>query len=83
MSLAARITESTPKSQHGLPCSVGVLLNTLEGDELDALILMLGNPEERNGWSASAIYDALTAEGYAVGQQTITRHRRGRCRCGR
>lgn len=81
MSLAQRITEDVPRPVHGLPCSVGSLLNTLEGPELDALITMLGDPQKRNGWSAGAIYEALTAEGYEVGQQTISRHRRGRCRC--
>lgn len=83
MSLSQRITEQPPVSNHGLPCSVGQLINALEGPELEALLAMLGDPEKRDGWSASAIYDALTAEGYKVGYQTIGRHRGGKCRCGR
>lgn len=81
MSLAERITE-TPERKFGLPCSVAVLLNTLEGDELEALLLMLGNDEDR-GWAAGDIYDALKAEGYSVGFQSINRHRGNKCRCSR
>lgn len=82
MSLSERVTE-TPERRHGLPCSVGQLLNTLEGPELEALITMLGDPEKRDGWSAGDIYKALTDEGYTVGYQTIGRHRGGKCRCSR
>ena len=31
--------------------------------------------------SGSQIYEALTAEGYAVGRETIGNHRRGQCSC--
>jgi hypothetical protein len=65
---------------HGSPCSVGALLGQLDGDELEALRLMLGTPDKR-GWAAGDIYDALTAEGYAVSYQQINRHRGGKCRC--
>lgn len=82
MSLAERVKTPPATAIHGLPCSVGLLLDTLEGDELDALKAMLGTPEQR-GWSQSDIYDALTSEGYEVGRQSINRHRSGRCRCGR
>lgn len=81
MSLSERVT-TAPPSKHGLPCSVAVLLNTLEGDELAALVAMLGNEEQR-GWAAGDIYDALAAEGYKVGYQSINRHRGGKCRCSR
>lgn len=81
MSLADRITERPP-AKHGMPCSVAVLLNTLEGDELEALTLMLGT-ENAPGWTAGDIYDALAAEGYKVGYQSINRHRGRKCRCGR
>ena len=79
MALADRLTEP-PAPIHGTPCSVGVLLDTLEGAELEAFKAMLGTPEQR-GWSQDAIYTALTDEGYRVGRQSINRHRGGRCRC--
>lgn len=81
MSLAKRIQEP-PSRIHGLPCSVGTLLDTLEGAELEALKTMLGTPEQR-GWSQSAIFEALKDEGYEVGRQSINRHRGGTCRCAR
>ena len=82
MSLSDRV-KTPPTRSTGLPCSVRVLLDTLKGTELDALVAMLGTPEKRDGWSSEAIYDALTAEGYKVGRQSVGRHRRGRCKCGK
>lgn len=81
MALAQRIKDQQhPSKMSGLPCSIGVLLAQLEGDERAALLEMLGTPERR-GWSQHQIYDALTAEGYTVGRQSINRHRAGHCRC--
>ncbi|GAY07499.1 hypothetical protein [Pseudonocardia sp. N23] len=58
---------------------MSILLRTLPPDESAALQQMLDDA----GWSASAIHDAVTAEGYSVGRQTITKHRRSACRCRR
>ena len=79
MALSDRLNQR-PTSTHGKPCSVGKLLDELDGAELDALQTMLGTPEQR-GWAEGEIYDALIAEGYVVGRQSINRHRGGRCRC--
>jgi hypothetical protein len=79
MALSDRLKAPT-KPMHGTPCSVGALLENLAGAELDALRTMLGTPDAR-GWSASAIYDALIAEGHSVGYQQINKHRGGKCRC--
>lgn len=76
MALSDRI-ESTPQRIHGLPCSVGALLDRLNNDERAALEKML----HELGWSAARIYEALTAEGYEVGRQSIGRHRSRSCRC--
>lgn len=81
MALAERIN-TPPARRTGLPCSIGALEATLPNDELAALHVMLGTPEQR-GWPARAIYDALTAEGYPVGFQTINRHRGGSCGCAK
>lgn len=82
MALADRLA-NPPKPMHGTPCSVGALLEKLAGDERAALETMLGTPEQRSPWSASAVHDALAGEGYTVGLQTIGRHRGGKCRCGK
>lgn len=75
------LADRTPPTQmSGLPCSVGALLDRLDGDELAAFQQMLGTPEQR-GWSATAIYDAVRDEGYDIGRQSINRHRGRTCRC--
>lgn len=79
MALADKIT-APPKPQHGLPCSIGSLLNQLEGAELEAFQTMLGTPERR-GWPATAIWRACLDEGHEIGLQSINRHRGGKCRC--
>lgn len=81
MALAERVNTPRVKAVSGYPCSVGALLDQLEGAERDALLTMLGTPQKR-GWPASEIYSALRAEGHEVGHQTINRHRGGKCRCG-
>lgn len=79
MSLAKKV-EEPPVRVHGLPCSIGHLLDTLEGAELEAFKVMLGTPD-KPGWDASALYDAVRDEGHHIGRQSISRHRRGKCRC--
>ncbi len=76
MSLAEQLNQ-TPKRNHGLPCSVGALLDRLDPREADALEQMMGPL----GWSAARIYDTLAAEGHEVGRQTIGRHRSRSCKC--
>ena len=76
MALADRL-QNTPQRRAGLPCSIGALEDRLTGTEADALHAML----HTLGWSAARIYDALSAEGYEVGAQSINRHRAKSCRC--
>lgn len=76
MALTDRLGEP-PRRTTGLPCSIGALEEKLEGKEADALYAML----HTLGWSASRVYEALAAEGYEVGRQTINRHRSRACKC--
>lgn len=78
MSLADRVT-APPPPIHGIPCSIGALLDTLAGDELAAFQHMLGSSD----WTATAVYDAVRDEGYVIGRQSINRHRGRKCRCFR
>ena len=71
--------DQTPQRQHGLPCSIGAVLDSLPDDEAKALNAML----HELGWPAKQIDAALKAEGYTVGFQTINRHRGRVCRCYR
>lgn len=76
MALADRL-QDTPQRMPGLPCSIGALEDRLDTPEREALDAML----HELGWSARRIYDALAAEGYDVGAQSINRHRAKSCRC--
>lgn len=78
MALADRIT-APDYAQHGKPCSVGVLLDTLQGAELAALEQILAD----RAWSQAMVWKALTDEGYEVGMQSVNRHRGGKCRCAK
>jgi hypothetical protein len=78
MALSDRV-QSPPPPIHGIPCSIGTLLATLEGDELEAFRQMLAS----TAWNASMIYDAVRDEGHTIGRQSISRHRGGKCRCYR
>ena len=77
MALADRVDKAPLVGIHGKPCSVGELIQKLDGAELDALNKML----YELGWSASRIWAEVTAEGHVIGQQTINRHRSRACRC--
>ena len=76
MALSDRVA-TTKQAIHGKPCSVGVLLDTLQGDELDALNSILADRD----WSQAMVWKALTDEGYEVGLQSVNRHRGAKCRC--
>jgi hypothetical protein len=76
MGLADRLNDA-PARMTGKPCSVGALLERLDGDEREALEAML----YRLGWSQRRIYDDCIAEGYIIGEQSINRHRSQGCRC--
>lgn len=79
MALSERIKNPAPAVIHGLPCSIGSLLATLDEAEAAALNAML---YELN-WNAGQVYDALREEGYTVGRQSVNRHRGGKCRCAK
>lgn len=77
MALAERLTAPPTAGTPGLPCSIGALLDNLQGAERDALQAMLAD----RAWSQHMIWTALHEEGHTVGKQSINRHRGGKCRC--
>jgi hypothetical protein len=81
MALVDRIAVAPPGPLHGMPCSLGALETQLatQPDESAALCRMLYDL----GWNATQVWDALRAEGYDVGRQSINRHRGRKCRCYR
>lgn len=71
--------KSAPSSLPGPKCAVYLVRRSLsdsDRNDLDAALtdIMIAN---------KAIVSALTARGYDIGLQSVGRHRRGDCSCGR
>lgn len=78
MSLAKR--SSTPNGTiHGGPCSVALLLETLDKAEAKALQKILDSPWRV--WPHLRVEAELRDEGLVVGQGQVGKHRRRACRC--
>lgn len=76
MALADRL-DGPVKRPSGLPCSMAEVMAQLPDVELKAL----ENALYVAGASATVIHEALRAEGFTVGKQTVNRHRSRACRC--
>lgn len=63
----------------GPRCSFGLIVDALSPDDLAVLTQVMADPKV----SGRVIADVLTAEGFAVGEYVVNRHRRGACLCGR
>jgi hypothetical protein len=85
MALSDRRAAGPPPVVHGTPCSVATTLSALPPKERDALKYMLDTKDNtgRHAWSERALWLDLKAEGIDVGMQSIGRHRRLVCRCGK
>lgn len=76
MALHEKLNKPQPP-MHGLPCSIGTVLEALDDTEKQALETMLAD----RSWSQDMIWQALKDEGYTVGRQSVNRHRADKCRC--
>lgn len=66
-----------PHIDKGPPCSVGLLLTTLDPEEGD----LIGAAIER-GWHLSDVAKQLREAGYEINAETLSRHYRRRiCKC--
>ena len=75
------LTDHRPKPgrTRGPTCSVMLLLTELDEHDVDELQSWLDDQRI----TSESIYASLTNAGHRVGRQTIGRHRRGECGCGR
>jgi len=80
MSLAEKLS-ATPRTDSGLPCGVAKLLSLIEGEDLEALELLMSQPSSATTVSNRQIHDILLSEGYDVAFSSISTHRRRQCRC--
>lgn len=67
----------------GLPCSMGDALAHLETADPESAADLADWLAGEKPWSDDDVWRAVQALGLRVGRQTVGRHRRGTCRCGR
>lgn len=77
MSLADDLANEVPVRK-GPPCSVSTLLRQLDADDRAAVQAALDGPQ-----SHAHIARTLRKHGHPIGDNTIQRHRRAECACGR
>lgn len=67
------------KTRRGPRCGFGLIVDTLDPDDLAVLRTAMADPMVHS----TQIAKVLTAEGYEVSHFVVNRHRRGDCLCGR
>lgn len=80
MSLADKLKEAT-RTGPGLPCGVAVLLDTIKGEDREALELIFSSKSVRGNIPNTKIHSILVSEGYDIAFASIRLHRGQRCRC--
>ena len=70
--------EAQTKRVQGPPCAILVALTELDADDATALTTALASEMQ-----TTMISRALGSVGYPVASNTVGRHRRGDCSCGR
>lgn len=70
-----------PRSEPGLPCGIGRLLNELSGDDRTALEAVFSERSRPGTISNVQIHEILLSEGHDVAFASISMHRRNQCRC--
>jgi len=76
MGLADQFAALRP-NHGGIQCRVGNALDRMDADDQAALLAALANPSIQG----AGISLVLRNNGYDVGDQAVSRHRRGVCSC--
>ena len=79
MSLLRDLVEKDMRSRTGPPCSIRSFLEGCEPDVASDLLELL----EDQSVTGAAIWRGLKQLGYTNHEGTVSRHRNGRCGCGR
>lgn len=80
MSLANKLKTAT-RTETGLPCGVGKILQKLEGEDKEALEIIFSSRSVRGTISNRQVYEILISEGHDVAFASIRLHRLNQCRC--
>lgn len=78
MSLSETLKDA-PAQDLGPACSVAATLKALPPDEAEALRAALADKR----WRATQLARVLASEGVHISSHTLSRHRRGECKCTR
>jgi hypothetical protein len=80
VSLAEKL-KSTKRTEPGLPCGVGRILNQLTGEDKEALELVFASRSRSGTISNRQVHEILISEGHDVAFASIRLHRLQQCRC--
>jgi hypothetical protein len=80
MSLAEKLTQ-TKRSEPGLPCGIAKVLSVLQGDDREALELVLSSAPKTGVVSNRQLHEILLSEGHDIAYSSVALHRRKQCRC--
>jgi hypothetical protein len=80
MSLADKLKEAT-RTGPGLPCGVAVLIETLEGEDREALEIIFSTKSVRGTVPNTKLHKILISEGHDIAFASIRHHRAQACRC--
>lgn len=73
--------ETLGSYEPGLPCGLGALLRTLEGDDREALEIVLKARALPRKISNKQVHEFLVSEGFDVAFASVRNHRTEQCRC--
>jgi hypothetical protein len=80
MSLADKL-KTAVRSEPGLPCGVGRLLEKLEGEDKEALQIIFSTRSISGTISNRQIHEIIISEGHDVAFASVRLHRLQQCRC--
>ena len=80
MSLADKLKEAT-RTEPGLPCGVGRLLQQLTGEDKEALEIIFSSRSRSGTISNRQVHEILISEGHDVAFASVRVHRLQQCRC--
>jgi hypothetical protein len=80
MGLAEKFKEAT-RSAPGLPCGIAKLLDSLDGEDREALEIIFSTKSVPGTIPNTKIHEILLSEGHDIAFASIRLHRGQRCRC--
>lgn len=80
MSLADKLKTAT-RSEPGLPCGIGKVLQKLEGEDKEVLEIIFSSRSVPGTISNRQVHEILISEGHDVAFASVRLHRLKQCRC--